>query len=213
MRMTRVLLLAVLVAIVPRPAYASFWDIIWQMSGPQLLGFGLQCETVLSLKELPDCALLGVQLVRDDQQTRLARESERRLWWIVEGRVYFSTGKNATENGNVSDFTFGRARMVGLDPMLAGRWSADRPKGWLLHWGVGASLNRLFGPDFDSFNNYAIKLRPFGADRKFKKVTFGAAYNLRLYPDGFDSEGGVNPIVSKGSEFERVHGVLIELRF
>jgi hypothetical protein len=107
--------------------------------------------------------------------------------------------------------------MIGFDPMVAMRWSPDSWERHRLHVGGGFSLNRFFGHDIDSFNNWAFKVRPLAWDwdRAFRvwnrSMTLGAAYNLRVYPNGFDASptGGL----ASTSEHELVHGFLVGLSF
>jgi hypothetical protein len=190
---------------VPREADASLADLIWEMSGPQLLGLGAECEVGLSREPDPKCQFLSWPY-------RASWVDNRWFWLTVEARVYFSTGKNAEDDGVEFEFRFQRARMIGVDPMLAfGRVS---PSGHTrVHSGIGVSLNRMFGPDIEDFNNYAFKLRPLSVEHIFRRVTLGAGYNLRIYPNGFNASGLPPGGLGLTSEAEVVHGASIELRF
>ena len=187
----------------PRTSHAGLMDVIWEMSGPQLLGVGLQCDFRLQRGTNPECTFLGIRLG--------PRPSESpRLWVNLLAAAYFSTGTDGEENGVQIPFSAGRARMIGIDPMAAVALYRGPTHRW--HSAIGLSWNTFFGPDIDTFNNVAIKLRPVAWDRTFgNRITFGLAYNLRLYPDGFDATptGGLNST----SDPEVVHGFLVGLSF
>ena len=195
----------------PRSSHAGIMDVIWEMSGPQLLGFGLQCDIGLDRAISPECMLFGKRLGWESHQSQL-------VWVNLLAAAYFSTGRdNTDENNQQVTFSGGRVRMIGFDPMFAMRVNPNAASAHRLHVGLGLSLNRFFGPDIDAFNNVAIKVRPLAWDwdRPFRFLgqswKLGAAYNLRVYPDGFDStpNGG---LASTGDS-EAVHGFLVALSF
>ena len=208
----KVLLWIVTLAIlaVPRTSHAGLIDVILEMSGPQLLGFGLQCDIALDDGATPQCMLFG---------KRLGWETRRsgRVWVDFLAAAYFSTGRDGEEDGLQIRFSGGRARMIGFDPMISLRWNPNSTSSHRWYSGVGLLLNRFFGPDIDAFNNWALKLRPVGWDWDRPVPFLGlnlkldAAYNLRLYPNGFDATptGGL----SSTSELEAVHGFLVGVSF
>jgi hypothetical protein len=51
----------------------------------------------------------------------------------------------------------------------------------LVYSGVGITYDVLFGPDFDTFDNFGFKVRPIAFQRK----GWGLAYNIRFYADDF----------------------------
>lgn len=196
----------------PRTSHAGIIDVILEMSGPQLLGFGLQCDIALDDGATPQCMLFGKRLGWE------TRRSER-VWVDLLAAAYFSTGRdNEDKENNVQHhFSAGRARMIGFDPMVSTRLNPSSSSSHRLYSGIGVSLNRFFGPDIEAFNNWAIKLRPLGWDWDRGFAFWGqtwkldAAYNLRLYPNGFDAteNGGL----SSTSELEVVHGFVVGLSF
>jgi len=224
--------------VLPQCAEASILDIIWRMSGPQLFGLGAECDVKLRSDPDPkehgpeeqkgnetrkptrpalDCNVLGIQFVRpprqrpDDRDPRpsiAVRDQNPRRWRILEARAYFSTGRDA-DNG--VPIKFSRVKMVGFDPMGAVAWGG-KPPHHTLYSAAGVSLNRIFGPDFNSFGNWAIKIRPVAYDYKGNCVRIGFAYNLRWYPDGFSVEGPPASLSTKSAK-ELVQGFLFELRF
>jgi hypothetical protein len=184
----------------PRTGSAGFADLIWEMSGAQLIGLGLECEVGLTSTR-KGCRLFEfIPIFRDGQR------QDTGLWLAVEARGYFSTWKNHDE----ADFEFLHVGMAGIDPMLGfGRRAAN---GMRYYAGAGFSLNRLFGRDFEAFNNFAYKLRPIGVEVDLGRFTLDIAYNLRFYPKGFDVGPSTNnPPVRLGRELERVHGFVVSV--
>src|SRR5687768_12165953 len=107
-----VIFLAVLVA--PRTAYAGLGDLIWEMSGPMMIGWGLECDFVIKsesgkVPSKPDCNLFGRRLV----SVYAPRITDRRLWMSFESRLFYSTGRNPKPNGDEIEFLAFRARMIG----------------------------------------------------------------------------------------------------
>jgi hypothetical protein len=196
----------------PRTSDAGLIDVILEMSGPQLIGFGLECDLAVDGDGKPECTILGIRLGSPGPEVR-----RRRVWVNVLAAAYVSTGRDGKENGQQIPFSGFETRMVGFDPMVAVRWSPDSWGSHRLHVGGGFSLNRFFGADIDTFNNWAFKVRPLAWDwdRAFlfwgRQWTLGAAYNLRVYPNGFDASptGGL----ASTSERELVHGFLVGLSY
>lgn len=193
----------------PRAAHAGLVDIIWEMSGPQMLGAGVECEWELTATNAEWCYVNAMNVAGNGQ-----RRPDRWFGSFTQGlRLYFSTGKNAEAGGQEFDFRAFRTWMLELDPMLhAGREFAN---GVRVYTGAGASLNRFFVVDARDFNNYAFKLRPLAVEYRRGRRAIGAGYTLRLYPNGFDANG-IPPqmaTLSRGTQTERVHGLEIILKF
>ena len=204
-------IVTLLVLAFPGASQAGIMDVIWEMSGQQLLGFGLQCDISFDDGATPQCLIFGKRLGWE------TRRSER-AWVDLLAAGYFSTGTDNTENNVQHHFSAGRARMIGFDPMVSMRWSPDSSSSHRFYSGAGVSLQRFFGPDIDdAFNKWAVKLRPVGWDWDRGFVFWGhtwkldAAYNLRLYPNGF--EAAENGRLSSISDAEVVHGFVVGLSF
>src|SRR5688572_24935699 len=90
------------------PARAGIFDIIWEMSGPRLFGFGPQCEFGRS-SHRRRCFFP----VPRDKNFHLPK----RTWLIVEPALYFATGKGEWEAGSVM--------MLAVDPMIAVPWKEN----------------------------------------------------------------------------------------
>ena len=161
----------------PRTGSAGIGEWIWEMSGPQMVGGGIECKFTFK-GELEICYVTsGVPFsVANNKRKVRPRIS-------IEGGLYGSTGKNS----NGVEYKAGDAWMFAFDPMIelvhhettmtAG---ADRAE---IYHGLGVSYNRLFGKDFHPFNNAAIKVRPIG-------VRFGRnnlEFDLRVYPNHFSA--------------------------
>ena len=195
------------ILLVPRPAHAGFWDIIWEMSGPQMIGFRL-LEFELPLKSTSGGAsdprvFIGPLSLPGGARAGLA--SETWLWLVTEAYAYQSTRRKADE------LNLGPVSMISVDPMLAfGRHFNNRVR---VHSGVGFSFNHLFGRDIHPLTNTGIKIRPIGVDHRFGSGwTLGVAYNLRVYPRGFEV-GSNPPSLTKGKKSELVQGFVIELSY
>jgi hypothetical protein len=167
----------VLVALLafPRTATANILDMIWEMSGPQLIGIVvLHCK--IDLQGRPgECRSVDVKL--PDTPTR---ELPARFWVSMEAAGYFSTGKNSGQN----EFEAFRIGMAGLDAALEVR--SGSYKGWTFYHGLaGVTYNYLFGKGFDSFDKIGLKFRPIGVTRG---RWIDLALNIRAYPNGFGSD-------------------------
>jgi hypothetical protein len=174
----------------PRIAHAGIGEFIWEMSGPQFEGGGLECKFALS-GALQQCyAIIGLQKVRVQP-----RQHEVRL--SFEGAGYFSTGKNSEG----TDYEFGQIWMLAFDPMLE-YVSLVCDSATFYHGFMGVSYNLFLGKGFDPFPNVAFKLRPIGV--KLKSVAF--EYNIRLYPNRFTpDEFGKDPLPTTNGRAEAVH--------
>ena len=156
---------------VPSTARAGMLDIIWGMSGPRMVGVGAFCRITYQ-GEIVTCKITG-------------RKEHPRVWLTGETAFYFSVGD---KNG----FDFGDAFMVTADPMVEWRWLA---KPFMVYSGAGATYNVLFGPDFDTFDNLGVKIRPIAAEWS-GFVIRGLQYNVRFYGDEFgrDLFGRARPV-------------------
>jgi hypothetical protein len=193
-----------------KPAHAGWLDVIWEMSGPRMLGMRvLAIEVGLGRPVSPN-------VVRADASRRLLGPvwkpkpsfvdlaSEYRWWLMTEMYAYGSTEKT------VDTVPLGRVWMLAIDPMLA--YGRRLENGARVYTAYGFSFNRLFGPDIHPAGNWAIKLRPLAVDRTFGWLTLGADYSWRIYPGGFDV-GANPPSLTRGTKTEIVHGPSLEIGF
>ncbi len=198
-RMKRVLWLTLLMTVgAAQSARASIFDIIWEMSGPQLVGFGAQCEFD---RHSSSCFWRA----RSD----FAAEDfiKRKIWLNVEPSLYLATGAGKWEVGSVLMFAF--------DPMVAIKVNdGDR---YRLYTAAGASFNYFAGASVDDFGRVALKLRPLTFDylpkrSRLKAVSF--SYTWRYY-DGIavTSDPIGRPVLGKGGPAEWVQGPTVAFLF
>jgi hypothetical protein len=183
-------LLAVLAS--PKTSEASIWDIIWGMSGPQMMGPVFHCEWDLQHRsgdgDIVECRAIDY-LVYNKVRSRTVRN----VWISLDSAFYFSTTKDSDGN----QFDWFENFMVAFEPMLEARTYRSPGDNFMLHHGLmGVTYDVLFGENFDTFDKVGLKFRPIG-------VTINKSYNasltLRYYPQRFTSEefGIVNPSQDK----------------
>ena len=176
----------------PASARANIWDLIWKMSGPQMMGFPVHCEFALGDKDtVPNQPTTYDRVTPAPPYTRgECRELDfrfygkvkprysRRLWLSVDGGPYFSTGKDP--HGAIDpEFKKFDVWMVAVEPLLEVR-SLTRSKIMLNH-GVGATYDVLWGDGFPTFDKAGIKFKPITATIA-RRVN--ASVTLRWYPTG-----------------------------
>ena len=103
------LLVAGLVVGGPAVADAGLLDIIWDMSGPQMIGKGARCRVPVTGGDTR-CDIFSIRRGGDALDTITDRD-----WWVnLEGAVYTSTGKN---EGN-TDYEAFRTFMLSFEPLV-----------------------------------------------------------------------------------------------
>jgi hypothetical protein len=204
--------LALLLAM-PRPGSAGILEIIAEMSGPRMLGIGLECRLVFSGPQescktpRPVAALFFAE-----------NQPDASMWLSVGGAFYWSLDATINEQ----HYETGEVKMWSFDPMLeieSKSWRLDRKNVRLqiYHGVVGVSYNLLHGSHFPTFSNVGLKVRPFGIVIPFSE-TWGVdfSYNLRLYPNAYTAEDfgkvPVPGVAGPGPGAEAVHSFVIGLR-
>ena len=193
----------------PQHARAGLGDIIWEMTGPQMVGAIIRCRIPFG----GGARQCGVQLVAPDPKLAAAQGTEaERVWVAVEGGPYVSTGKNAED----TDYKFGRIWMFAFEPMLEFRYDGDISRAYeknsrvgAVYGGFGPMVNRFLvkGPA-ESFTKYGIKLRPIAIAYN----GWAIEYNIRLYPDGFTPDQfGFGTPVDFNRPFEAVQSVSVSV--
>lgn len=199
MGIRRVLALVILgVLMTARPAHADWWDFIWEMSGPQMIGIGGGCEWSLQSDDwrcdIPLRRFPGALKTRDQK-----RDDH---WWAkTDAFYYFSTAKNGYDPGNVYGF--------GVDPMVTYAYYGG---GWRFSHGTGVSLQRFWSADFaESINNVSFKIQLISAEVGIGGTAkLKLAYNLRYFWDGFAS---APPGLSRKEGSEGTQGFVISVTF
>jgi len=177
----------------PRSGAAGISEWIWEMSGPSMVGVGLECKVSLT-GSLEQCYLTAKRLGRS------AVVTGSRFRFSLETGVYFSLGKDS----GPLDFEFGKTWMATFDPMIELVTRDRAGENYSIYHGIlGLSYNYLVGTEFEAFTNVAFKLRPIGI--RYKRMNF--EYNLRVYPNGFTAdEFGKLPVVIDDNKPEATHG-------
>ena len=193
--------------IFPRVGSAGIGEIIMEMSGPRMLGFGLECRLTFagaweSCKvSSPTTALLFAE-----------NQPDVKMWLSVGGGFYFTLDK--TVNGQ--HYGTGEVKMWSFDPILeieSKSWPREGLKPQIYHGVMGVSYNVFYG-DFPTFSNVALKLRPVGVVIPLSR-NWGVdvSYNLRLYPRAFTAEDfGKVPIPGAQPSKETVNSIVVGFR-
>jgi len=182
------LLIALLGA--PRPSEAGLLEIIWEMSGPQMLGAAFGCLYSVSTKKFEQCRI--GENPTTQYISKEADPTKRKGPFIgFSAGIYGST----SEDSPTQKFKWWEIGMVELGTGLSFRsYETGGPNNddVRVHHGFGVVYERLFGRGIEGFNNGAI--RPFNKfaftvtpiDITLKKVAVGI--KLRLYPEGFTDD-------------------------
>ena len=192
----RVLALVVLgVFACARPADAGWLDIIWEMTGPRMIGVGAGCE--VSLNKHYRCTVPFTRL--PDGLGRSNQDDDR--WWVsAYGYYYWSAAYNNYNAYDVQGF--------GIDPMVS--YSKFHGKVRITN-GVGFTLQRFWSDDFPTVGNAGLKIQPVTAEFPLGgTLKLELAYNLRYYWDGFES---APHMLRKKAASETVHGLVISFTF
>jgi hypothetical protein len=175
----------------PRPSSADILDVLWKMSGTQQVSlFPLEVRIPLQGEQkrkdtsvvIYDYAAFKLEDPPADPKVAadrklLAERLAERLWLAINVTAYTSTGTNSSGN----DYRFGRTHLLAIEPLVEHAFPRNRH----LYYGLGASYQRVFGPDIQAFDKFAFKIRPIGVQAgKF----FDLALNVRVYPNGYTSD-------------------------
>lgn len=202
-RLGALVVLAVLVF--ARPADAGWLDFIWEMTGPRMIGIGIDCEVGLARKPDKRCLTpLGrIPWPKVDDPD----PQDHRFFFASEAFYYLSAPYKS--------FGWGEVQGVGVDPIVL--FSRIRTNSVRLTSGAGFTVQRFWGDGFDAFGNIGLKFRPLGVDVPLPgDLRLNIAYNLRYYWDGFEviPPAGETPAAfRKVDQAEAVHGITIAIRF
>jgi hypothetical protein len=190
----------------PKGAQANIFDIIWTMSGPQMIGLTLHCEYDLESNKLKtwECREFDYRFTG-----QLRSRRERKTWVSFDTTPYFSTGYDSNEG---TDFEWFKTWMVAFEPILEIRSHTSPGGNVMLHHGlVGLSYDILFGSGFDTFDKFGLKFKPIGVTIKKR---FNAAFTMRWYPNGFTGdEFGIGPRQDFNRDGEMLYGFSIGYLF
>ena len=192
----------------PKASEASIWDIIWGMSGPQMMGPVLHCEWDLQHRsgegDIFECRAIDYLF-----HNKVRSRAVRNVWISLDSAFYFSTGKSSDGNefGKFKNF------MVAFEPMLEVRTYKSGENNFMLHHGLmGVTYGLLWGENtlgqgYDTFDNVGLKFRPIGVTINKR---YNASFTVRYYPRRFVSEdfGIINPTQDK-TDGEFVYGFTV----
>jgi len=192
----------------PRPSEAGLLDIIWEMSGPQMLGFAYGCLYSLNNHKFEQCRFgeNPTLITASAAGNQAAPEKPKNPFLGFAAGIYGSTGLDSA----TQPYTWFEIGMLELSTGLSfksyetGGLSNDDVR---VYHGFGVAYERFFGRGIDGFNNGAIQ--PFNkwaitvtpVDVTLNRVAFGI--KMRLYPEGFgdaDFKKGLPPPDSRPFE-------------
>jgi len=181
---------------VPRPSEAGLLEIIWEMSGPTMLGISYGCMIRLPSGSLDQCRVGGNPVA----QARTADASHGKGVFLALGASLLgSTGKDSRTQG----YDWGEIWMLAAEPGIAFRSFDNADCAIQVHHGIGISWDLMFGKDIPHYDKFAIVVTP--VDVAFGKVAFGI--KLRLYPNGFtDDEFKPRTLAPANRPFETTLG-------
>jgi hypothetical protein len=192
---TGALLLAVLG--VPRPSHAGLLDFIWEMSGPQMLGFGYGCFLTTQLKR-EECRVHGVPIPVDVKTGDPHRGGP---FLVLDASYLFSTPRDPNA---LEQYDWGHVQMLMLEPALAFRSIGESGRDTVrIYHGVGFTWDYLIVKDARNFDKFGYKFTPI--DVAYKQ--WAVALEIRLYPNGFTAdEFGFGPRLNFNRPNETTYG-------
>lgn len=192
------LLVALLAA--PRRSEAGLLDIIWDMSGPQMIGFAHGCLYSLNNHKFEQCRF-GENPTAQYRKTRAATDPDKpkNPFLGFAAGIYGSTGVDSS----TQPYKWFEIGMLELSTGLSfksyetGGTNNDDVR---VYHGFGVAYERFFGRGIKDFNNggiqgfnkVAITVTP--VDVTLNRVAFGI--KMRVYPQGFadaDFKAGLPP--------------------
>jgi hypothetical protein len=193
-------LLFIFVLGLPRSSDAGILEFIWEMSGPQLLGYGASC--ILPLKTKP--VRCQADVIRDSSDDR----NRRGPYLVLQGTGFFSTGRDS----KTVEYGWFDVWMLAFEPriMVSSKVPSGRDGVRVSH-GSGITYDYLFGRNFDSFDKFGVLIVPI--EVTYHEVSFAA--KIRVYPNGFtDDEFGSGTRVQGGNrKAEAVYGANVSFKF
>ena len=216
MRSRRLMALVMLAMLTcARPADAGWLDFIWEMTGPRMIGFGIDCEVAIARDPATACVTPFGRFPRPGT-ARLREGFDPRFWISTEAFYYRSKNSEAfSSSKGVNGF--------GVDPMLVFSRIKDMKypsKSIRFTAAAGLTLQRFWSEDFEAFGNSGFKFRPLSVEVPFIQDTrLNFAYNLRYYWDGYEATSAVEGTQRIPAAFikvdrsETVHGFTVALIF
>jgi hypothetical protein len=169
----------------PREARADFWDMIWEMSGPQMAGyplFNMKVDLQTGRVRVVSFATKHPEEDSDDNPkdpTAFPAMRIRNYWLSLPVIAYVSTPKDS----DTATYKAMEAALFAFDPMVDFNIKRWQNGDVMLYAGGGMSVAVITGPTFKAKQNTAVKIRPFG----LKLWDWDASFNIRWYADGFEA--------------------------
>jgi hypothetical protein len=184
----------------PRTSDAGILEFIYEMSGPQLIGYGHAC--ILPLRTKPVRCQWDVVRDSSDDQNR------RGPHLVLQGTIFFSTPRDS----KTVAYDWFDVGMVALEPslMVTSKLPSSH-EGVRISHRAGITYNYLFGRNFDSFDKFGYLLVPI--EVTYKDIALAA--KIRLYQHGFtDDEFGFGDLrLDSDRPAEVVWGASFSFRF
>ena len=189
----------------PRAASAGIIDFIWEMSGPQLWGFPVECDLDLRSREYAssqdyECRIAEWHV---SGERRFRTAEQRRIWLAIGGGFYTTFGKDST----MRPFEKFKVGVVNYEPMVHLRSFQTPGTGTFAfeHGVIGMSHFLIVGKGFKRFDNVGLKFMPLQV--RYKRVALG--YTMRVFPKGFTAaQFGANPATTTHVGREVVNGLV-----
>jgi hypothetical protein len=188
----------------PHRSEAGLIELIWEMSGPRMLGAGFGCTYTLK-GEREDCRLASL-LHGGKARQAVTRSDPHGPLVFVGGSYFFSTGHDS----KTQEYDWFGTHMLAVEPGLKFRSKVRSGTNIRVSHGAGVSYDFLFGQPFRRFTKLGFTLTPI--ELEYKRVAVG--FIVRIYPDGFkDDEFRSGRRVDHDGPSERLYGVSATLIF
>src|SRR4051812_12869749 len=182
-----ILLLSVVLA--PRASEAGLGEVIWGLSGPQLVGLGYGCRFHYSddtngADKKPD----GKKKLHSECQAGApptARDEllvHPKLLGVSLGAVYF---RSTDTDSDTATYKLGEVEMLAIEPAVSLTYFHRDDENFRLYHGVGISYDFAFGAHYQAFDKFGFKITVVEAVL-WKHLSLG--YNWRIYPNGFTAD-------------------------
>jgi hypothetical protein len=179
---------------VPRPSDAGLLELIWEMSGPQMIGSGVSC-LYSGRMQLQECRIGGMFLQPLHQQPK----NPHGPFLVLGGSGLVSTSKDS----DTQQYGWFDANMVAFEPGLTVFSKISPSSNVRIAHGTGVTYGLLFGDKFRRFDKFGFSLVPI--EVSYKRIIF--ALKIRVYPNGFtDDEFGFGPRLDFDRPAETTYG-------
>ncbi len=179
---------------VPRRSEAGLLELIWEMSGPQMIGSGASCLYTFSMQKVGVPAR-GCVLQRSEQPNINLHGP----FLVLGGSGLVSTSKDS----DTQEYGWFDANMVAFEPGVLVFSKVSTSSELRVAHGTGVTWGLLFGDNFRRFDKFGYSIVP--VEVSYKK--FIVALKIRIYPNGFtDDEFGFGPRLDFDRPAETTYG-------